>query len=321
MPQGWVDVTPKKDIMKNPILTFGPNELGRDFVIGDLHGGYPALQNLKRNLDFDEEKDRMFSASDLVDRGPNSYECFKLLREKWFHPCLANHEQLVAEAFKGTRVGQWWMPNGGGWGAPALQAYRAKQRGEENVVMTDEEADIIDLVKLIDELPFLITINHKNGKKFHVLHAELPPKHSGSVTDKDLEDPETVLELATTQTYDGDAFLWGRYLFMPFYGKVLTKEKVVTNLKRSGVGNKTHGHDLWNDERSMIISGHTIMTHPITIVGQTNIDTCAHASCREDNEGWEALTCIELDTWTFYQATPTTFKTVEPLVINREDLE
>lgn len=299
--------------MKNPLQTFGPNLAGRDFVIGDLHGGLPAFNNLLKNLNFDDEIDRMFSASDLVDRGPNSYECMRLMRKKGFHPCLANHEQMMLEAFRGGRMGRYWVQNGGAWGVSARIAYNAKERGEL-VTMTDEEADIIDLIDLVEELPFMMTINHKNGKKFHILHAELPSSEAGQITDEDLADPEIVRGLATIQSGDGDAFLWGRNLFMPFYGIELTKEKVVKNLRgRNAVR-------WFNDDRSMIISGHTILTQPLTILGQTNIDTCAYASCKEGAEDWQALTCIELDTWTFYQATPTTFKEVQPLTVNKADI-
>jgi len=300
--------------VKNILKTYGPNFNGRDFVIGDLHGGYPAFQNLVREIHFDPFKDRIFSTSDLVDRGPNSYECLQLLREPWFCCSNANHEQMMFEAFNGGWMGKYWLRNGGGWGLEALTAHN-KRRADPAFVIDDKSADIIDLVNLAGELPFMMTLNHKNGKKFHFIHAELPSSRSAEVDDEMLADPEKVYELATTQAADGDTFLWGRYVFMPFYGIHLTKEKVVRSVKGR------HIERLQNENRSMIISGHTIMTQPLTIMGQTNIDTCAYGSCNPDPDGWEALTCIELDTWTFYQATPTTFKVVEPLTVNKEDLE
>jgi hypothetical protein len=59
---------------------------------------------------------------------------------------------------------------------------------------------------------------------------------------------------------------------------------------------------------------------PLTILGQTNIDTCAHGSYDRDASKWETLTCIELDSWTFYQATESQFRTVEPLVVSLDDV-
>jgi hypothetical protein len=304
--------------MKSALKVFGPNLHGRDFAIGDLHGSIDCFQNLLREIHFDQTKDRMFSASDLVDRGTNSLECLRLMREPWFHNVLANHEQMMIEAFHGGIMGQYWIQNGGRWGLEALQQYRAKKAGQPHVI-TDDMADLYDLVELADELPFLITINHKSGKKFHILHAELPPRLSGEVRDVDLEDEECVRELAMTQAGDGDAFLWARSLFQDFSRMPVDKERIVKRIKMMR-GGKDQFLKQFNDERSHIISGHSIVYHPLTLIGQTNIDTCAYGA-DDRAQGWEALTCIDLDTWTFYQATPTTFKVVEPITVNKADLD
>jgi Calcineurin-like phosphoesterase len=121
--------------MKNPIKTFEPNTVGRDFVIGDLHGSYTAFENLLEKLYFDETKDRMFSVGDLCDRGPNSLACLGLLHEPWFHAVLSNHEQMMLEKFRGGYMGEYWFQNGGHWGMEAwndsknLSATNAAARG------------------------------------------------------------------------------------------------------------------------------------------------------------------------------------------------
>jgi hypothetical protein len=181
-------------------------------------------------------------------------------------------------------------------------------------LISDEDAELFDLLPLVEELPFLITVNHKSGKKFHILHAELPPG-SATVTDSDLSSPGRVLELATTQSNDGDSFLWSRFLFNPFYRANLdNRAKLIRTLQAKKAGN------WFSDKLSHIISGHTIMQRPVTLMNQTNIDTCSYASTLDDAPAWAGLTCIDLDTWTFYQATETNFKTVEPLVISKDDL-
>jgi len=302
--------------MKNPLQVYGPNLNGRDFAIGDLHGALPAFQNLLREIHFDPTKDRMFSVADLVDRGPNSLECLGLIREDWFHCVLSNHEQMMVEAFTGGPMGAYWFRNGGAWGLEAWQKFKNPSAGLSTVI-TDEEADLYDLVNMVDELPFMMTINHKSGKKFHMLHAELPSAVVG-VTDEMLEDPETVRQLATRQSGDGDSFLWGRYVFMPYYRSNVTKEKMIKDAKYRDLDRFFDGRD--GNTLSHIISGHTILTKPITMIGQTNIDTCAYGSCFDDAEPWCGLTCINLDDWTFWKATPTTFEQVEPVTVNREDL-
>lgn len=302
--------------MKNPLQTFGPNMLGRDFVIGDLHGAYPAFQNLLREIHFDPTKDRMFSVGDLVDRGPKSLECLELMRQPWFHCVLSNHEQMMLEAFTGGVMGQYWIRNGGDWGADSLRAWKAVKLGNYVGEITDEDANVFELVNMIDELPYLITVQNRSGKTFHILHAELPPNQSWMVTDEMLADPEIVRQLAETQSGDGDAFLWARSVWYGYYARPVLKQQLIADVKE-------HGFDeMMNEDRSMVISGHTIMVKPTTILGLTNIDTCAFGSCPENSpRAWCALTCINLDTWEFYKATPTTFEIVQPITVNKYDLE
>lgn len=296
--------------MKNPISTFAPNTLGRDFVIGDLHGSFTCFETLLDGLKFDTAKDRMFSVGDLVDRGPESVKCLQLLNEPWFHAVLSNHEQMMLEAFTGGRMGQYWLQNGGRWGLNALTAFKSKNQ----ILPTAEDLEIIDMIPKVAELPFLITINMVDGKKFHVIHAELPPnwrrgEDAQIITDIELSSPDTVIDLATTFSGDGDSFTWGRYLFMSFYGFQLE------NVAKAERKVAADGRDsIFNDSLSHIISGHTIMKKPLTIVGQTNIDTGAYSSY---TGGAGSLTCVELSNWKFYQATPTEFRSVEPVVINR----
>lgn len=305
--------------MKNPIQTFEPNTQGRDFVIGDLHGALEVFMQLLTNLNFDPEKDRMFSVGDLVDRGPDSLDCLMLLKEKWFHAVLANHEQMMVEAFDGGYMGNFWIQNGGFWGFTALKEWQTSRQHVTNELdrppaPSAESLRLWDALDYVRDLPYIMTVNMKDGRKFHIIHAELPPRRE--ITDETLADPARVLELATIQSHDGDFFCWGRHLFRSFYGKDLPN--LVDKVKRMGAGILSQDCT-FNDKLSHIISGHTILHHPLTIVGQTNIDTCAYASLDGERK-WAALTCVELDTWTFYQQTPDDFRTVTPITVNMADI-
>lgn len=298
--------------MKNPVQTFEPNEVGRDFVIGDLHGSLSCFEKMLEGIQFDKTKDRMFSVGDLVDRGPESLQCLELIREPWFHCVLSNHEQMMLEAFDGGYMGQYWVQNGGGWGNAALEEWNTLTH---HVTVLPDSARLFELLPLVRELPFLITVKMPKGHKFHIIHAELPPGHV--ITDEVLADPEQVIELATVQSRDGDFILWGRFMFAQFYKMHLANYEKIKRI----IAYKYRGSFGWfNDKLSHIISGHTIVQHPITIIGQTNIDTGAYGSNDTDAASWEALTCIELKTWTFYQATPTEFRTTTPLTVNRDDV-
>ena len=84
--------------MSDLLHHFDINELGRDFVVGDLHGCIDHFERLLDQIEFDAEKDRMFSVGDLVDRGPDSMACLRLLKEPWFHAVLGNHEDMMLDA-------------------------------------------------------------------------------------------------------------------------------------------------------------------------------------------------------------------------------
>ncbi len=71
------------------------NPLGRNFVVGDLHGHPDSLMRLLDTVKFDDSKDRVFSVGDLVDRGPDSLKCLLLCKQSWFYAALGNHENVL----------------------------------------------------------------------------------------------------------------------------------------------------------------------------------------------------------------------------------
>ena len=104
------------------------NTAGRDFVVGDLHGCLEQLQTLLHAAQFDRERDRLFSVGDLIDRGPDSMDCVRLLREPWFFAVLGNHEKMALDAltsddFAPTFI---WCRSGGAWSAGLLEQERTE---------------------------------------------------------------------------------------------------------------------------------------------------------------------------------------------------
>lgn len=310
---------------RNPLKTLKTNVDGKDYVIGDLHGSFSVLENLLKNLNFDKNKDRLISVGDLVDRGPKSFECLQLLHEPWFHAVLANHEQMMLDAFENPYNSFMWLNNGGTWAIEKLNDY--KNRHVKNRIISDESHELFQLLELTRQLPYLITVNTKSGKKFHIIHAELP-KHV-DITDEILADDVKVHRLANMQGGEGGAFLWSRNVFGAFYDSNLQNtDKILRTIQ--------HRKNFlpFNDNLSHVISGHTVLQKPMTIWNQTCIDTCAHESYvryipggygqsysgKIVPTGWEGLTCIELDSWKFYKATETTFTETTPLVFSRDDI-
>ena len=299
--------------MKKPIRTFDVNERGRDFAVGDLHGAFSLLEKLLAHVSFDPAVDRLFGVGDLVDRGPESLRCLQLLRESWFHSVLSNHEQMMLEAFRGGYMGQFWLQNGGMWGLQSLTTWHLNQQGTPREV-TPYDQEVFDMLGVVEELPFLMTISLKSGKKIHIVHAELPPGEK--ITDEMLADPVKVMELAQRRSDEGTFFLWGRRLFFNFNYQDLSN---IAKVRRTVAYDAKRYGQIFNQDLSHIVSGHTILQRPMTIIGQTNIDTCGYGALKPGSS-WKALTLLDLDAWKFYQARVTGVTEVEPVVVTEADI-
>jgi serine/threonine protein phosphatase 1 len=97
------------------VQRFPRNAVGRDFVVGDIHGMFAQLRLLLARVSFDPRCDRLFSVGDLVDRGPGSQEALQWLRQAWFHACRGNHEQFAIDSVDPAELDHWVRHNGGGW--------------------------------------------------------------------------------------------------------------------------------------------------------------------------------------------------------------
>lgn len=95
---------------------FNRNTKGRDFVVGDIHGHFLAFEKLLWQVDFDPQKDRVFSVGDLIDRGPESERAIEFLNYDWFHAIRGNHEQMLLDSAASNQISRNWTTfNGGDW--------------------------------------------------------------------------------------------------------------------------------------------------------------------------------------------------------------
>ena len=84
------------------------------WIAGDLHGCHQRLLNELRDRHFDPYKDLLICVGDLIDRGPDSLHCLKLLKRSWFKTVRGNHEQMAIDALNAGDMTLWSL-NGGAW--------------------------------------------------------------------------------------------------------------------------------------------------------------------------------------------------------------
>ncbi len=136
---------------------FARNEIGRDLVVGDIHGNYSQLRRSLSMVHFSPERgDRLFSVGDLVDRGPESDEVLHWLEKPWFHAVAGNHEFLALRRAQGNPYDVVdHLQQGGGW----LDVFRPDERER--------------LVQLLQALPLAIEVETPLGL-VGIIHAECP---------------------------------------------------------------------------------------------------------------------------------------------------
>jgi serine/threonine protein phosphatase 1 len=138
----------------HPAVRWHPaNKLGRDFVVGDLHGCVDALRYLLTEIGFDGARDRLFSVGDLIDRGTDSLAAINLIDKPWFFPVLGNHEDALIAVASGRMRRQAWYSIGGAW---------AETLADDQLSELAARLSVLPLVRIVGDGP----------ERFNVLHAE-----------------------------------------------------------------------------------------------------------------------------------------------------
>lgn len=91
------------------------NLIGRDYVVGDIHGEYGQLMDCLGEYQFHPLRDRLFAVGDLVDRGLRNQSVLQLLEKPWFFSVLGNHETLLVDGITDYVAAQMHEENGGRW--------------------------------------------------------------------------------------------------------------------------------------------------------------------------------------------------------------
>jgi len=168
------------------------NTEGKDFVMGDLHGCFDKFEEKLEEVEFDFNNDRLFSVGDLIDRGPNSLECLKLIENPWFFPVIGNHEDMMLRAVLKGQAKALWIMNGGDWS------------------LTEKYGTLKTLCdKMLAEVPLTLTISTAKGD-VGITHAQVSSDMFLEVTEQvilwsreNIENGIEVKMLDVAKTYHG----------------------------------------------------------------------------------------------------------------------
>jgi len=167
----------------DPVLRLPGNALGRDFVVGDIHGCFDTVWRAMEAVSFDPARDRIVSLGDLIDRGPQSHAAPAFLRLPFVTAVRGNHEDMLLELY------------GEGEPRPEVLEYAARHNGFGWWLgATDEQRQ--DVLDAVAGLPVAVEIEGGDGVGF--VHADVPlgmswGEFAAALRDGDPEVSETAM--------------------------------------------------------------------------------------------------------------------------------
>lgn len=142
------------------VARYQANPVGRDFVIGDIHGCFEGVGAILSDIAFNPESDRLFCVGDLIDRGDLSHRVLDFVQQPWVHVVRGNHEDALvqlhgADPFDEGAVVMHAIRNGCNWWLD----------------LSDEEREAH--LKVFAAMPIAIQIESPKGL-IGIVHAEVP---------------------------------------------------------------------------------------------------------------------------------------------------
>lgn len=221
--------------------SYKKNDIGTDFVCGDIHGCFEQLEIELTKINFNKLCDRLFVVGDLIDRGPQNELAFEYINYSWFFSIMGNHEdmllsrmqtidptnfKLVARQKYNTAM---WYDNGGEWW----------QRLSEN-----KQSEYYNTIR---QLPLVIELS-VGEKQIGLIHAELYRSDWSNLI-------ETVSNINDISDNDD-----------PLITQLLWSRKKINVPLNDSINKPIDGID-------HIFHGHTILDEIVTIGNCTYIDT------------------------------------------------
>ncbi len=153
------------------------------YIIGDVHGHYDTLMQLVSKLPSDA---KLIFVGDLIDRGSQSMEVVKFVRDGGHTCVMGNHEQLMdslgssfavfVEQDEPINTHNIWHSNGG---IATLKSYGLIELKEGKPILTSDAKEKLtqfkDDIRWIRQLALYIELDskHPSGKPVVVSHAPI----------------------------------------------------------------------------------------------------------------------------------------------------
>lgn len=99
-------------------------------VIGDPHGCIRTFEKLLEKL----PKGRTIIIGDIIDRGPGSYQCYKLVKERQLEMVIGNHEYMFLQRNEGPHLHGLWLANGGEEALNDIERHNPGKRKLQNAL-------------------------------------------------------------------------------------------------------------------------------------------------------------------------------------------
>lgn len=276
------------------ILLLDRNKLGRDFVVGDIHGNYSAVMDLLREVEFDYERDRLLSVGDLIDRGADSLQRLSLLQEPWFYCIMGNHEQHFIDDI--TQLARLLETHDdfdaafatfrNGYSDDALRTWGSgwyvtiSGRGRE------EFSHLVKYRDALQDLPLVILVGKDSGKRYQVVHAELFHETTGRMTDDFVDmlfqgeqfNLVSDDDLKNTMLYGGKIANWWitKWEENGSYQRALAEPNSAHEIFLELVGNHESGRS--EDNACTTFCGHFGVSIPDSMFGHVYLDTSPQGS-------------------------------------------
>lgn len=267
--------------------------MGRDLVIGDIHGAHRALEQCLERCEFDKDNDRLITLGDICDGWPYVYECVEiLLTIKNRIDIIGNHDHFLHTWLKTMAHPDYWSQGGKGTAISYLRN-------------AGKDVDEYNIIPLRDQYgrPF-------TGFEFPLDPFDIPPEHQSFFKGQHLyyKDDKNRLfvhagfydknrTLKENQQSNPSDFYWNRDLWKIAQGAKGGRLKFAELLSEIFIGHTSTTNwttkEIFTDGGIILPKGLPI-TEPMYADIIINIDTGAGSNGK--------LTIMDIDTHEYWQS-------------------